>query len=417
MRTVKFSKYLQETSKKYRHIKFSKLDHSQEYKKKKIDYTLKEALTIVYPYIKVRFTEQFKVVIPIALYLFLFQLIVMKQSVTGGLSIALGLAGVIIGLMFFMEGLKVGLMPFGETIGYFLPMKAKKLMILAIAFALGVGATFAEPAMSVLKEAGKIVDPSKAPLLYAMLNRYSAYTVMAVSIGVGIATVMGILMFIKGWRLKTLIYFSLAPTLALTLYSFMDDNLSQIIGLAWDCGAVTTGPVTVPLVLSLGIGVSTVIKHKHTNNIPGFGLVTLASLYPIMAVLALAAILNKVVMPEAVVIMDEGSAPLTSWLTLPVVQSIFLALRAIIPLMLFLYIVQKFILKERIHHSLEILYGIVLCLVGMSLFNLGLSYGLTPLGNQVGSIAPAAYAGIEAVMNSPLYGASVGLAICFLLYS
>jgi hypothetical protein len=196
VKTVKYSKYLHETSKNYRHISFGKLDHTGTDKRVGIDYTLKEALTIIKPYVKVRLNEQFKVIIPIALYLVLFQIIVMKQALTDSVSIGLGLLGVVVGLMFFMEGLKVGLMPFSESIGYFLPMKAKKTVILSIAFVLGIGATFAEPAMGVLKEAGKIVDPSRAPLLYAMLNQYSGYTVLAVSIGVGVATLLGMLMFI-----------------------------------------------------------------------------------------------------------------------------------------------------------------------------------------------------------------------------
>jgi hypothetical protein len=414
MSTIKYSKYLQETSKNYRHVKFGTLDHPPGKERRDIAYTLKEAMTIIKPYVKVRLNEQFKVVIPIALYLLLFQVIVLKQTVTGGVSIGLGLLGVIVGLMFFMEGLKVGLMPFGEDIGYFLPMKANKTIILAIAFVLGIGATFAEPAMGVLKEAGKIVDPSKAPLLYAMLNQYSGYTVLAVSIGVGTATMLGILMFIYGWSLKRLIYFSLAPTLALSVYSFTDENLFQVIGLAWDCGAVTTGPVTVPLVLSLGIGVAGVIKHKHTNNIPGFGLVTLASMYPIMAVLALAVILNSI-MPEAGATTAAGvAAPASTWWDSPAVQSVVLSIRAIVPLALFLYVVQTVILRERIHNAGKIMYGLALCVIGMSLFNLGLNFGLSRLGSLVGSMVPASYSTIEMVANSPLYGMIIGLCICFL---
>ena len=417
MNTIKYSIYLQETSKNYRRIPFGKLDHPPQKKRKTIDYTLKEAFTIIKPYVKVRLNEQFKVVIPIALYLLMFQIIVMKQTVTDGVSIGLGLLGIVVGLMFFMEGLKVGLMPFGKAIGYYLPIKARKAVILTIAFVLGIGATFAEPAIGVLKEAGKIVDPLKAPLLYAMLNQYSGYTVLAVSIGVGFATLVGILMFIHGWSLKKLIYFSLTPTLLLTAYAFSDERLSQVIGLAWDCGAVTTGPVTVPLVLSLGMGVAGVIKHKHTNNIPGFGLVTLASMYPIMSVLVLAVILNNI-MPEGgaaiTVAVAAGVAVDAAWYDTPAVQSIVLSVRAIVPLAFFLFIVQLAILKERIQNVNEIIYGLALCVIGMALFNLGLSFGLSRLGGMVGSMVPATYSAIEMISGSPLYGIFIGLTISFL---
>lgn len=414
MGSIKYSKYLRETSRNYNRIKFNLLDHAPGEQRGMIDYTLHEALTIIKPYVKVRLNEQFNVVAPIALYLLLFQIIVMKQTVPDGVSIGLGLLGVVVGLMFFMEGLKVGLMPFGEAIGYYLPIKARKSIILVIAFILGIGATFAEPAIGVLKEAGKIVNPSKAPLLYAMLNQFSGYTVLAVSIGVGTATLLGIMMFIYGWSLKKLIYFSLAPTLVLTAYAFTDERLSQVIGLAWDCGAVTTGPVTVPLVLSLGIGVAGVIKHKHSNNIPGFGLVTLASMYPILAVLLLAVILNSI-FPDAgastVVVASAGEA---SWFSSPGVQSVLLAFRAIIPLAVFLYIVQAIVLKERIRNASVIIYGLTLCVIGMSLFNLGLNFGLSRLGGMVGSMVPATYSSIDMVSDSPLYGVFIGLFISFL---
>lgn len=418
MKRIKYGKYLQETARHYHYLPFHRLDLPAGGKRERLVTSPAQALTIIAPYVKVRLREQLRVVAPIAIYLLLFQLIIMKQEVSGGPAIALGLVGVILGLMFFMEGLKVGLMPFGQAIGDSLPVKARKRAVLIIAFALGIGATFAEPAMGVLKEAGRIVDPAAAPLLHAMLNRYAGWTVAAVAMGVGVATLLGILMFIKGWSLKRLIYLSLPPTLGLTAYAATRPDLAQVIGLAWDCGAVTTGPVTVPLVLSLGIGVAGAIKHKHTRNIPGFGLVTLASLYPIMAVLLLAILLDTLApalpLPAETLATLPETAAGPAWFGAPLMESILLALQAIVPLALFLFLIQRFVLKERLSHPAIIAYGLFLCLIGMALFNLGLSFGLSPLGNQVGSVVPAAYAAIESVLDSPLYGAFLGLLICVL---
>ena len=67
----------------------------------------------------------------------------------------------------------------------------------------------------------------------------------------GLAAVIGTIRFVKGWSLKPLIYLALAPTIGLTLYAWLNPDLRTILGLAWDWGAVTTGPVTVLLVLSL----------------------------------------------------------------------------------------------------------------------------------------------------------------------
>ena len=125
-----------------------------------------------------------------------------------------------------------------------------------IAFLLGVGVTFAEPAIGALQVAGSIVDPEKAPYLYTLLNDRSGTTVLLVGLGVGLAAVLGTVRFLRGWSLKPLIFLSLTPTLVLSVIAFLDPELSKIVGLAWDCGAVTTGPVTVPLVLALGIGVA-----------------------------------------------------------------------------------------------------------------------------------------------------------------
>jgi len=75
--------------------------------------------------------------------------------------------------------------------------------------------------------------------------------------------------------------------LVLTLYAYVDPVLNPVIGLAWDCGAVTTGPVTVPLVLALGIGVCRIVGSNDSKSSggadAGFGIVTLASLLPILA--------------------------------------------------------------------------------------------------------------------------------------
>ena len=76
----------------------------------------------------------------------------------------------------------------------------------------------------------------------------------AVGIGVGLAAVLGTLRFVYGWSLEPIIYVSTLLTLPLTAFALTRPDMKQLIGVAWDCGAVTTGPVTVPLVLALGIG-------------------------------------------------------------------------------------------------------------------------------------------------------------------
>jgi hypothetical protein len=181
----------------------------------------------------------------------------------------------------------------GEILGSTLPRKKIAGIpclpaSLAFGFVLGAFATFAEPAIGVLRAAGSGVDPTAAPLLWTILNTGAGLLVNCVGVGVGVAVLLGVLRFYKGWSLKPFIYCGVIILSALTLYmQFSDDRLQHVLGLAWDCGAVTTGPVTVPLVLALGIGVCRIVSTGGSSN-TGFGVVTLASLFPILAVICYA---------------------------------------------------------------------------------------------------------------------------------
>ena len=84
----------------------------------------------------------------------------------------------------------------------------------------------------------RLVDVRKAPYLYTLLNEWSGTLVLAVGAGVGLAAAVGTVRFIFGWSLKPLIYLTLVPILALTLYMSMDAEMSKVLGLAFDCGAV-----------------------------------------------------------------------------------------------------------------------------------------------------------------------------------
>ena len=186
--------------------------------------TPKLVLVILGPYFLQRVWAQVTAVLPISLFLFVFQVLVLRQPVSGGLAIAAGLTAVVLGLMFFMEGLKLGLMPLGESIGATMPAKATISLVLGFAFVLGVGATFAEPAISTLKAAGANVKPQDAPLLYEMLNRSSHLLVGSVGFGVGIATVLGVYRFVRQWRLRTLLLPSLFLPLTLTVIAAANEE-------------------------------------------------------------------------------------------------------------------------------------------------------------------------------------------------
>jgi hypothetical protein len=358
-----------------------------------------------------RFMDQFSAVTPLAVYLALFQLIVLHQMVEGFVGIALAMVAVMVGLMFFMEGLALGLMPFGETIGIMLPKKSTLPVVLTIAFLLGVGVTFAEPAIGALKTAGQLVDVSKAPYLFLLLNDMSGTLVLVVGAGVGLAAILGTMRFLRGWSLKPMIYMALTPALGMTLYATTNDYLRPILGLAWDCGAVTTGPVTVPLVLSLGIGIAS-SAGKGSKTLSGFGIVTLASIFPIIGVLGLALFVVATIPVEQILQGAAAAGAVTAiapWYEVSPGVDVVLAFRAILPLVLFLFIVLRFLLKEKVQNGGIVAYGIALTIIGMATFNLGLTYGLSALGEQSGSLLPSSFAAIEAVPDSPIYVYVVGM--------
>ena len=249
----------------------------------------RDTLRILLPYVKRHFMGQVEGIWFIVAYLVVFQILVLQLPLVYAAMIAVGILVVVVGLMLFMEGLRLGLMPLGEVIGSVLPRNSRMPVILAFAVLLGAGATFAEPAIAVLKAAGAGVQPGEAPLLYSLLNDFSDQLVGAVATGVGLAVMLGVLRFFYAWPLKILVIPAVLTLLTLSFYFSRVDVLNDVLGLAWDCGAVTTGPVTVPLVLALGIGVCRVVSSgSGSDGHSGFGIVTLASLFPILAVLLLA---------------------------------------------------------------------------------------------------------------------------------
>ena len=378
----------------------------------KYDLTAGEALRLVQPYVSVRLVEQVKAVVPLGLYLALFQILFLQHMVADSWIITGGLFAVIVGLMLFMEGLTIGLMPFGTLIGERLPKKSSLPLVLLITLLLGIGVTFAEPAIGALRAAGQIVSVEQAPYLYAILNFWSEELVLVVGVSVGLATVLGTLRFLLGWSLKPLIYLSLLPVLALSVLAATDAELSNVLGLAWDCGAVTTGPVTVPLVLSLGIGIAAA-GGKGDLELSGFGIVTLASLFPIIGVLLLSFYVFSTVevaeILELAKVAASDSQEKLTWFERTPAKEIILGVQAILPLVLFLFLVLKFIVKEPLENQGYILYGIGLTIVGMCIFNVGLTYGLSKLGADAGSLVPSAFMEVHGVANSPIYKFIVGL--------
>ena len=422
---LRYSSVLRSNAVRHREISYNKLTpkpvrgKKDSLKPQRLRLGFEQTMALLMPYSGVRVLDQMKAVIPLALYLVLFQLIILRQPVEAALLLVGGLTAVIVGLALFMEGLNVGLMPFGTLIGDKLPRKASMPVMLAIIAVLGVGVTFAEPAIGALQAFGASVDVTRAPYLYEILNNWTLPLVLLVGAGVGLAAVLGTLRFVYGWSLKPMIYIAVGLTLSLTLVVYGNNDLRAILGLAWDCGAVTTGPVTVPLVLSLGIGIANSAGQNSDNSLSGFGVVTLASLFPIIAVLLLSLYVSTQVSAEQIVVAAAAVGSATAdaqqsiWAQSPL-QEVVLGVRAIAPLVLFLMFVLFIVLREGLANKLFTAYGLVLSIVGMCVFNVGLTYGLGAIGAQTGAVLPAAFMEIAISEISPIYTAALGLVLVIL---
>lgn len=407
-------------------------------KEEEIRIGLREALTLIIPYFQKKTWEQTKSVVWIVLYLVIFQLFVLRIPIREATMISFGIIAVIMGLTFFLEGLFLGLMPLGEIIGLKLPQKMGILGIMLFSILLGIGATLAEPAISVLKACGSSVLPWEAPLLYYLLGEGSDCLFLSIATGVGIAVLLGVFRFLRGFTLSKILFPTVIVLLLVTIYAYVDENLQYISGLAWDSGAVTTGPVTVPLVVALGLGVSKVAKDNETTS--GYGVVTLASLYPILAVFVVGIYFNprlpkpmsekefssyKISEMESKLLfgssyqnhpiykkyfesnhkskdlqskdisLQKNSGSKLIDISNQIEEGFLLAVRAILPLSLFLFLFLILILRDRIPSFSEVILGIVFAIIGLTIFNFGIFLGLNKLGNQVGYKLPSSFRSIE----------------------
>ena len=203
-----------------------------------------------------------------------------------------GLVAVTIGLVFFTEGLQYGLMPIGELVGHQLPRAISGFLLILIAVILGTVITLAEPSIGVLRvlASSELIEAKRAPILWALLNGWPLSLSIAVGLGAGLAAGMGLLRIQYAWPLRPMLYFTCAITFAVAFavqnFSATTGDAEGLIGIAWDLGAVTAGPITVPLILALGAGTSRAERVGEEGG-EGFGIVALASLFPVLMVLCL----------------------------------------------------------------------------------------------------------------------------------
>jgi hypothetical protein len=224
-----------------------------------------------------------RAILPLILFLWLIQLGVLKEKLSQPKIIAYGIVVAILGMTLFDTGLDFGLVELGTQAGGLLPTAFAKVtdlpasplysyemgigLVLLFAALMGFGATIAEPALNAM---GITVEN----LTDGAFRRQTL--IHAVAAGVGLGTALGVAKILFDLPLAALLLPGYLLALAMTIFSS-----EEYVNLAWDSAGVTTGPVTVPLVLAMGLGLGQAVHAKE-----GFGILAMASVGPIVSVLA-----------------------------------------------------------------------------------------------------------------------------------
>lgn len=177
-----------------------------------------------------------------------------------------------VGLILFLLGVNVGLLPVGEMIGSALSKTKKMSLIVGFGVLLGVVVTVAEPDVRILSLQVDKVSEGAIP---------KSVLIFAVALGVGIYVGLAMLRII--FNINIVYLLAISYGIIFLLAAFTPPSFMPI---SFDSGGVTTGPLTVPFVLALGVGVASVLRGR-SSSIDSFGLVALASVGPILAVLFL----------------------------------------------------------------------------------------------------------------------------------
>jgi hypothetical protein len=225
--------------------------------------------------------DSFRDLLPIVLVIGVFQVFVIREPIEGLSSLLIGGALVVIGLAFFLFGLRLALFPVGEGLAHSLAEKGSVFWLITFAFVLGFGTTIAEPALiAVAAEAARVAaDAEVIAATEAAMDRYALGLRLTVALAVGVALVLGVFRILANWSLPLLIIGGYVLVVLLTGLA-----PPEIVGVAYDSGGVTTSTVTVPLVTALGVGLASSLKGRNPMT-DGFGLIAFASLTPILFVL------------------------------------------------------------------------------------------------------------------------------------
>ena len=302
----------------------------------------------------------------------------------------------ILGMSIFLLGADIGMIPVGQKVGSSLTKKRNLPLMLAIGFAVGFVLTIAEPDVQVLATQVTNVDPSipRMPL------------VMMISVGVGLFVALALARIVLQFPMKWLFVVSFA--IIFTLAAFASP---EFVGIAFDAGGATTGPMAVPFIMALGLGVASVRKHTTQSSVEddSFGLAGTASVGPIMAVLAMGLVSGghggvDVQTATQSAVGDSSVA----WHFLRLIPGVMEeVLNALLPLSCIFIVFQLTLLHMPNQQIKKTVLGLIYTFVGLVIFLVGVNGGFMPAGQVMGAGIGGLGSGWALVPIGLLFGAMV----------
>lgn len=316
--------------------------------------------------LKEKIMESLASVVPITVIVILISMFFVPMPTGTLMMFLVGAVLLIVGMGFFSLGADISMMPMGDGIGERMSQSKRMWMIAIICFIIGIIITLAEPDLQVL--ANQVASIPNMTLI------------LTVAAGVGSFLVISFLRTI----LKIPLHFVLLTfyVAVFVLAFFVPENF---ISVAFDSGGVTTGPITVPFIMALGIGLASLRGDSHSEE-DSFGMIALCSIGPILAVLVLGICFNP---QEASYSMAEAMQVETTqdawWYFLHGLPEYLKEVAiALAPIMAFFAVFQLFTRKFRVRQMARMGMGILYTYVGLVLFLTGVNVGFMPVGEYIG---------------------------------
>ena len=317
--------------------------------------------------VREKVAESARCVLPIVLIVVLLCLAAAPMKPDLLLSFLIGGVMLVVGMGLFSLGAEQSMTPIGSKIGTALTRTKNLPLILGVSFALGFAITVAEPDLQVLAETVPHIS--------------STVLLLTVGVGVGLFMAVCMLRIVTGANLRWLLIGCYALIFLLAAFSDPD-----FLGIAFDSGGVTTGPMTVPFILAMGLGVSN-IRSDRRAEADSFGLVALCSVGPILAVLILGFFYQG---SDAVADLSSASFGSSTAIGGAFLASVPLYLKemaiSMLPIVAIFFLFQVTLLRLPGRSLAKILIGFLYTYVGLVLFLTGVNVGFMPAGNYLGSV-------------------------------